>query len=88
MSCKNAGDCDVVFTYPMFRDLERMPRVVTGLAAHVSFGANLACHGQTQNGDLDPMAIAGAALVVAVSAGDLPAGRASTVDPMQESRYE
>ncbi len=41
-SCNQAGDCDMVFSYPMFRDLERSQTVLTGLAAHVAFGANLA----------------------------------------------
>jgi predicted permease len=48
-SCNQAGSCDEVFSYPMFRDLERLQTVFTGLAAHVSFGANLAYRGQTMN---------------------------------------
>lgn len=40
-SCSQAGDCDVVFSYLMFRDLERSQKVLTGLAAHRGFGANL-----------------------------------------------
>ncbi len=50
-SCGQAGDCDVVFSYPMFRDLERVQTVFTGVAAHVAFGANLAYSGQTMNGE-------------------------------------
>ena len=50
-SCSNAGPCDVVFSYPMFRDLERMQRVFTGLAAHVGLGVNVSYHGQSQSGD-------------------------------------
>ncbi len=51
-SCNNAGDCDEVFSYPMFRDLEKqqtaaLRNVVTGIAAHRLFGANLAYKGQT-----------------------------------------
>ena len=34
-SCNQAGDCDEVFSYPMFRDLERLQTVFTGIAAHV-----------------------------------------------------
>ena len=49
-SCNQAGDCEEVFSYPMFRDLERVQTVFTGIAAHVAFGANLAYHGQTLNG--------------------------------------
>lgn len=50
-SCNQAGDCDVVFSYPMFRDLEKEARAFSGLAAHRLFGANLAYQGQTQNGE-------------------------------------
>src|SRR5438034_5135407 len=49
-SCNQAGDCDSVFSFPMFRDLERVQTPFTGVAAHVSFGANLAARGQTSNG--------------------------------------
>src|SRR5215471_9306946 len=49
-SCGVAGDCDVVFSYSMFRDLEKAQTVFTGIAAHVRFGANLASHGQTTSG--------------------------------------
>jgi predicted permease len=50
-SCNQAGDCESVFSYPMFRDLEREQSVFTGIAAHRLFGANLAYHGQTLIGD-------------------------------------
>ena len=50
-SCGQAGSCEEVFSYRMFRDLERLQSVFTGLAAHVGFGANLAYHGQTLNGE-------------------------------------
>src|SRR4029434_4932672 len=50
-SCGQAGDCDAVFSYGMFRDLEKAQTVFTGIAAHVAFGANLAYHGQTISGD-------------------------------------
>jgi predicted permease len=52
-SCNDAGDCDVVFSYPMFRDLRNLDEiqgVFTGIAAHRSFGANLAYQGQTLDG--------------------------------------
>jgi len=49
-SCNQAGDCDVVFSYPMFRDLEREQQVFTGIAAHRTFAANLAARGQTLSG--------------------------------------
>ena len=40
-SCGQAGECDEVFGYQMFRDLEQSQTVLSGLAAHVAFGANL-----------------------------------------------
>ena len=44
-SCGIAGDCEAVFSYPMFRDLERAQTSLTGLAAHVIFSANVAARG-------------------------------------------
>ncbi len=49
-SCNDTGDCDQVFSYPMYRDLERGQKVLTGLAAHRTFQANLALQGQTESG--------------------------------------
>src|SRR5437763_15170364 len=46
-SCSQAGDCDTVFSYPMFQDLERVQTSFTAIAAHRLFGANLAYQGQT-----------------------------------------
>lgn len=39
-----------IFSYPMFRDLEREQDAFTGLAAHNGFGANLAYEGNTLSG--------------------------------------
>src|SRR2546428_4763025 len=50
-SCGQAGDCDVVFSYPMFRDLERSQTVFTGLAAHLAFGVSLSYRDQPTTGD-------------------------------------
>ena len=50
-SCGEPGGCDAAFSYPMFRDLEKGQTVLTGLAAHVFFGANLAYNGQTTSGE-------------------------------------
>jgi predicted permease len=50
-SCNQAGRCDEVFSYPMFRDLERVQTVFTTLAAHRIFGANLAYRNQTISGE-------------------------------------
>src|SRR5688500_4648599 len=49
-SCNQAGDCQHVFSYAMFRDLQKGHAVFTDIAAHVLFGANLAFHNQTLNG--------------------------------------
>ncbi|HEY4306761.1 MAG TPA: ABC transporter permease [Gemmatimonadaceae bacterium] len=50
-SCTNAGGCDEVFSYPMFRDLEASHTGFSGIAAHRSFGANVAYKNQTLSGD-------------------------------------
>jgi predicted permease len=50
-TCNNQGRCDEVFSYAMFRDLEKAQQVFAGMAAHRAFGANLAFRGQTINGD-------------------------------------
>jgi hypothetical protein len=50
-SCGNAGPCSVIFSYPMFKDLEKQQTAFTGLAAHRNFGANLAFKGQSAGGD-------------------------------------
>ena len=49
-SCGNAGDCDSVFSYPMFRDLEKRPAGFVGIAAHRDFDVNLADGEQTSAG--------------------------------------
>lgn len=50
ISASNAGGSEAVFSYPMFRDLEASQEVLTGLAGHVSFGANLGYKGTTLSG--------------------------------------
>jgi predicted permease len=50
-TCSQAGDCDVVFSYPMFRDLEKADTGFNGIAAHRIFDANVAYRGQTFNGE-------------------------------------
>ena len=49
-SCNSAGGCDEVFSYPMFRDLEREQTVFTHLAAHRAFAVNVAYGQRTVNG--------------------------------------
>ncbi|MGH7719430.1 MAG: ABC transporter permease [Gemmatimonadaceae bacterium] len=51
VSCNDAGACEAVFSYPMFRDLERAETPFSGIAAHRAFGANIAYQRQTLNGD-------------------------------------
>ncbi|MDP2954920.1 MAG: ABC transporter permease [Longimicrobiales bacterium] len=46
-SCNQAGDCEAVFSYAMFLDLEKASGPFAGVAAHRLFGANLAFEGQT-----------------------------------------
>ena len=46
-SCNAAGGCDEVFSYPMFRDLQREQTVFTDLVAHRAFGVNIAYAGRT-----------------------------------------
>src|SRR5512146_710512 len=46
-SCNQAGDCDEVLSYPMFRDLEKAKTAFSGIAGHFLFGVNLAMAGQT-----------------------------------------
>ena len=48
-SCNQSGSCEEVFSYPMFRDLEEQQDVFVGLAAHRTFGANLAWKGNTSS---------------------------------------
>src|SRR3954468_5357829 len=48
-SCNQSGDCDAVFSYAMFRDLQKVQTAFTGIAAHRLFGANLSYQGQTLN---------------------------------------
>jgi len=50
-NCSQAGGCDTVFSYLMFRDLEKVQTPFTDIAAHLAFGANLSARGQTQNGE-------------------------------------
>ncbi len=49
-SCNMAGDCEQVFSYSMFRDLQREQKVFTGIAAHRLFQVNLAYKGETMSG--------------------------------------
>ncbi|HEY5219352.1 MAG TPA: ABC transporter permease [Gemmatimonadaceae bacterium] len=50
-SCGQAGGCDAVFSYPMFRDLEHAQTSFTGIAAHWLFNANIAFRDRTLSSD-------------------------------------
>jgi predicted permease len=49
-NCGQPGDCNEVFSYAMFRDLQQGQTVFTGIALHQPFGANLAFDEQTMAG--------------------------------------
>jgi len=51
VSCGAAGTCDEIFSYPMFRDLERVRTVFTGIAAHRDFAASISHDGSSERGD-------------------------------------
>jgi predicted permease len=51
-SCNQAGSCDVVFSYPMFKDLERAHREFSGIAGHELVSGNIAYRGQTRSSDV------------------------------------
>jgi predicted permease len=50
-TCNQAGGCDHVFSYPMYRDLEQARTAFSGMAAHRLFSANVAYEGETLNGE-------------------------------------
>ena len=47
--CGQAGDCEWVFSYRMFRDLEAKPGPFSGLAGHVIVQPNVSFRGNTAN---------------------------------------
>ena len=49
-STNNAGNQDSIFSYPMFRDLEKQQTVFTGIAAHCGFGVSLSYKNQASTG--------------------------------------
>ncbi len=50
-SCNQTGGCEEVWSYPMFRDLEKAQTVLTGLAAHRFFGASLSYKNEPLTGE-------------------------------------
>ena len=49
-SCGRAGDCQTVFSYPMFRDLEAAETGFSGIAAHRITSVNLSLQSRTVSG--------------------------------------
>jgi len=50
-SCNDAGSCEEVFSYAMFRDLEKAQSPFTGIAAHRAFGTSLSYRNEPMTGD-------------------------------------
>ena len=50
-TCNQAGDCDHVFSYPMFRDVEKGSQAVLSVVAHRGFGVNLSYKNEPVTGD-------------------------------------
>jgi hypothetical protein len=50
-SCGQAGGCDVIWSYPMFKDLEKSPAQFSGVAGHQPFGVNIAFEKRTWNAE-------------------------------------
>ncbi len=50
-SCSQAGGCAVIFSYPMYRDLEKDQTALAGIAAHRTIGADLSFRNKTVSGD-------------------------------------
>ncbi|MEO7158662.1 MAG: ABC transporter permease, partial [Vicinamibacterales bacterium] len=50
-SCGQAGGCDEIFSYPMFRDLEKAQTSFTGIAAHRTFGGSVGYQGTSLGAD-------------------------------------
>ena len=49
-SCGQAGGCDEIFSYPMFKDLEAAQTSFTGIAAHRNFGGSIGYQGTSLGG--------------------------------------
>ncbi len=50
-SCNQAGGCDEVFSYTMFRDLEKAPSAFSGIAAHRLTGVSLSVRNEPRSGE-------------------------------------
>ena len=52
-SCNQAGSCEEVFSYAMFRDLEKAETPFSGLAAHRTTGVSLSMRNEPMTGDAE-----------------------------------
>ena len=50
-SCGQAGGCDEIFSYPMYKDLDKAQASFTGLAAHRNFGGSVGFQGTSLNAE-------------------------------------
>jgi len=50
-SCNQAGDCDIIFSYAMMRDLEQQQTSLTGIAGHRLFGVSLSVNNDPFTGE-------------------------------------
>ena len=50
-SCNQSGGCDVVFSYAMFRDLEKAQTPFTGIVAHRQTGVSLSVRNEPMTGE-------------------------------------
>ncbi len=50
-SCNQAGGCDEVFSYAMFRDLEKAPSAFSGIAAHRLTSVSLSIRNEPRTGE-------------------------------------
>ncbi len=51
-STNNSGDMNYIFSYPMFRELEKRPLGMSGIAAFDSLTANISFHKQSISGEM------------------------------------
>jgi predicted permease len=50
-SCNQSGGCDIIVSYPMFRDIEREQDVLSGIAGHRIYGISIAMGDEPTTGD-------------------------------------
>ncbi len=52
-STSNPGGMEMIFSYPMIRELEKSPNGLAGVAGYRTFAANLSYEGRTQSGEVN-----------------------------------